>query len=65
MRRLDDVDQGISRPRPGHAACGPDPPAAELAGVSEDTLRRRRPDKIIQLSPRRQGMRVKDALMMP
>jgi hypothetical protein len=39
--------------------------AAELAGVSEDTLRRRRPDKIIQLSPRRQGMRVRDALMLP
>jgi hypothetical protein len=39
--------------------------AAQLAGVSEDTLRRRRADKIIQLSPRRQGMRVRDALMLP
>ena len=36
--------------------------AARLRGVSEDTLRRHYRDKIIQLSPRRQGMRVRDAL---
>jgi hypothetical protein len=36
--------------------------AARLRGVSEDTLRRHNSDKIIQLSPRRQGMRVRDAL---
>jgi len=36
--------------------------AARLAGVSEDTLRRHNSDKILQLSPRRQGMRVRHAL---
>jgi hypothetical protein len=36
--------------------------AARLRGVSEETIRRNDPDKIIQLSPRRQGMRVGDAL---
>ena len=36
--------------------------AARLRSVSEDTLRRHNSDKIIQLSPRRQGMRLRDAL---
>jgi hypothetical protein len=35
--------------------------AARLGGVSEDTLRRTDLDKIVQLGPRRLGMRVKDA----
>jgi hypothetical protein len=38
--------------------------AARLAGVSIDTLKRRHRDKILQLSERRQGMRVRDALML-
>jgi hypothetical protein len=38
--------------------------AARLSSESIDTLRRRHRDKIIQLSPRRQGMRVKHALML-
>jgi hypothetical protein len=38
--------------------------AAALASVSVDTLKRRYPEKIITLSPRRKGMRVRDALML-
>jgi hypothetical protein len=38
--------------------------AAELSGLSEDTLRRRFADKIISLSPKRRGMRVRDALLL-
>jgi hypothetical protein len=38
--------------------------ASRLSSESVDTLRRRHRDKIIQLSPRRQGMRVKHALML-
>jgi hypothetical protein len=38
--------------------------AAQLAGVSTATLRRRFRDRIIQISLRRQGMRVADALML-
>jgi hypothetical protein len=40
------------------------PDAAALASVSVDTLKRRHADKIITLSPRRKGMRVRDALML-
>src|SRR5262249_62274424 len=36
--------------------------AARLAGVSVDTLQRHHADKILRLSPRRLGMRVRDAL---
>ncbi len=39
--------------------------AAELSGLSVDTLKRRYAEKkIISLSPRRKGMRVSDALLM-
>ncbi len=38
--------------------------AARLAGLSEDSLRRHHGSKIIKLSPRRDGMRVEDALML-
>lgn len=38
--------------------------AAQLAGCSEDTLKRRHSEKIIRLSPRRLGMRVRDALFL-
>jgi hypothetical protein len=38
--------------------------ASHLSGLSEDTLRRHHPDKIVHLSPRRDGMRVGDALML-
>jgi hypothetical protein len=36
--------------------------ASRLSSESIDSLRRRNPGKIIQLSPRRIGMRVRDAL---
>ena len=42
----------------------PMPEAEHLSSCSEDTLRRHHADKIINLSPRRQGMRVRDALML-
>jgi hypothetical protein len=35
---------------------------ARLGGVSRDTLKRHKAHKIIQLSPRRKGIRVRDAL---
>ena len=38
--------------------------AARLRGVSVDTLLRTDRERIIQLAPRRLGMRVKDALML-
>jgi hypothetical protein len=38
--------------------------AARLRGVSVDTLLRTDSDKVLQLGPRRRGMRVKDALML-
>jgi hypothetical protein len=38
--------------------------AARLANVSLDTLKRCHRDKIIRLSPRRQGMRQGDALRL-
>ena len=37
--------------------------ASRLAGCSEDTLRRRHSSKIIRISPRRLGMRIRDALL--
>jgi hypothetical protein len=40
------------------------PEAERLSGLSEDTLRRHHRDKIKKLSPRREGMRVVDALMI-
>jgi hypothetical protein len=36
--------------------------AAQLAGVSERTLKDSHPDKVIQISPGRIGMRLRDAL---
>jgi hypothetical protein len=38
--------------------------AEHLSGLSQETIRRHHSDLIIDLSPRRQGMRVKDALML-
>ena len=38
--------------------------AAELSSLSEDTIKRRYPEKLIKLSPRRIGMRIGDALML-
>jgi hypothetical protein len=38
--------------------------AAKLAGCSAENLRRHYGDKIIQISPRRCGMRVGDALLL-
>jgi hypothetical protein len=38
--------------------------AAELSSLSVDSLRRNHSDKIIELGPRRDGMRVQDALML-
>jgi len=39
--------------------------AAEIRGVSVDTIRRRFPEIIVQLSPRRIGVRLRDALNLP
>ncbi len=39
--------------------------AAELSTLSLDTLEREHADKIIVLSPRRRGMRLRDALLLP
>jgi len=38
--------------------------AARLAGVSVDTLQRHHADKVVRVSERRVGMRVRDALML-
>jgi hypothetical protein len=38
------------------------PEAARLAGISKNTLKARFADKIIQITPGRIGMRVRDAL---
>lgn len=38
--------------------------AARLSGISEDGLRRHHSDKLIRLSPRRLGMRLRAALML-
>lgn len=38
--------------------------AARLAGVSQDTLKREHSDKIVNMSRRREGMRVVHALML-
>jgi hypothetical protein len=37
---------------------------AALQGTSIDTIKREQPDKIIRVSPRRLGIRVRDALML-
>jgi hypothetical protein len=38
--------------------------AADLRGCSIDSLKRNHADKIIAISPRRRGMRLRDALML-
>jgi hypothetical protein len=38
--------------------------AAEISSLSTDSLRRHHADKIIKLSPRRLGIRLRDALML-
>jgi hypothetical protein len=38
--------------------------AAKLRGVSKDTIKRRYPEIIIKLSPRRVGVRLRDALAL-
>jgi hypothetical protein len=38
--------------------------AAELCSLSADTIKRRYPNKLIKLSPRRVGIRVRDALLL-
>jgi hypothetical protein len=39
--------------------------AAELSSLSVDSLKRNHSDKILHLAPRREGMRVGDALFLP
>jgi hypothetical protein len=46
------------------ARIAPLPEAAHLSGVCKDTLKRHHRDKLVVLSPRRLGMRVRDALML-
>jgi hypothetical protein len=38
--------------------------AASLCSLSADTIKRRHADKLVKLSPRRVGIRVRDALML-
>jgi hypothetical protein len=38
--------------------------AAEVSSLSTDTIKRQHSDKVIKLSPRRLGMRLRDALML-
>jgi hypothetical protein len=38
--------------------------AAELCSLSADTIKRRWPNKLVKLSPRRVGIRLRDALML-
>jgi hypothetical protein len=38
--------------------------AAKLSGLSVDSWKRHHGDKIVQLSPRRYGVRLRDALML-
>jgi hypothetical protein len=38
--------------------------AARISNLSADTWRRIHPDKIVKLSPRRVGIRLRDALML-
>jgi hypothetical protein len=38
--------------------------AARLRGMHADTIKRNEPEKLVRLSPRRLGMRLKDALKL-
>ena len=40
------------------------PEAERISGLSHDTIKRRHANKIIKLSPRRNGMRLVDALFL-
>jgi hypothetical protein len=40
------------------------PEAERLSSLSADTIRRHHRDKILKLSPKREGMRLRDALML-
>jgi hypothetical protein len=42
----------------------PLPQAAKISSLSVDSLKRHHADLLVQLSPRREGMRVGDALML-
>ena len=42
----------------------PLPEAARLSSLSDDSLRRYHADKLVELGPRRSGMRVIDALLI-
>ena len=39
--------------------------AARLCSLSADTIKRRHGDRLVQLSPRRVGIRIRDALLLP
>ena len=39
--------------------------AVRLSSLSEDTWRREHPEKLVRLSDRRVGVRLRDALMLP
>jgi hypothetical protein len=39
--------------------------AVRISNLSEDTWRRRHADKLVRLSPRRLGVRLRHALMLP
>jgi hypothetical protein len=39
--------------------------AARISDLSPDSWKRNHPDKLVRLSPRRLGIRLRDALMLP
>jgi hypothetical protein len=62
---MSDDDDKLPLPSPIELQrIAPMPEASRLSGISEDSLRRHHADKIIHISPRRDGMRVGHALML-
>jgi hypothetical protein len=59
---MSDTLEGLSRLELERIA--PLSEAAHLSGLSEDSIRRNHRDKLIQVGPRRLGMRVRHALML-
>lgn len=58
------IDDDVEIPEIALARIVTLPQAAKLSSLSADTLRRHYRDKIVTLSPHREGMRVRDALFL-
>ena len=52
----------LRKPKPRSSARAVEHNAEEITGLSEDTLKRRYPNRIKKLSERRVGMKLRDAL---